>query len=443
MKFHILLVCAFSCATVFGQGLACHNVISGAVLDDSTHLPVEDVGVVIVQTQAGIVTDSTGKFRFEGLCKKPVTIALSRVGSKPVEFNFNLKKDTVLILLLHRPGVELQEVDVVSAKSAAAGTIATLVPTTIRGLQLLQTRGESLGESLKEIAGLNSLQMGPTISKPVINGLYGSRVLILNNGVVQEGQQWGTDHAPEVDPFIASQLSVIKGAASIRYGADAMAGVILMEPAPTPNKPGIGAGVTLVAGSNSLLGGISAYLEGAFGKKLQGLSWRVQGTLQRAGNVRTANYYMWNTGMFEDDFSVALQYRKKNYGLDVYYSEYNSKLGIFGGADVHSLADMQAAILRTVPLTPLSFTYRIGLSYDLVHHDLLKASAFYRFKNRPFWAPFGQVLFQIQTKKQGKPHFWICPALYAATTCPFIQQPFFCWSESLSMKGKEPYNKLL
>jgi iron complex outermembrane receptor protein len=381
LKFLIALFCALFCVRVSAQSLACHNVISGVVLDDSTHLPVADVGVVIIQTQDGIITDSTGAFMFTGLCKKQYTIGLSHLGSNTVQVSINLKRDTTLALLLHKEGFELKEVEVVSAKSeSAASAIATLVPTQITGLQLLQTRGESLGESLKEIAGLNSLQMGPTISKPVINGLYGSRVLILNNGVVQYGQQWGSDHAPEVDPFIASQLSVIKGAASIRYGADAMAGVILMEPAPMPDKPGIGANVTLVAGSNSGLGGISAYLEGAFGKKLQGLSWRVQGTLQRAGNVRTANYSMWNTGMFEDDFSVALQYRKKNFGVDVYYSEYNSKLGIFAGSDVHSLADLQAAILRTVPITPLSFTYKIGLSYDLVHHDLLKASAFYRLK---------------------------------------------------------------
>ena len=380
LRLFIVFVCMATGVIVFGQKSNCHNVISGVVLDDSTHQPVDDVGIAIAQTQAGIVTDSTGKFSFGGLCKGQITVSITHLGSKTSEVYITINSDTSIVLLLNRQGIELKEVNVVSEKSEKAEGIATIARSEISGIQLLQTRGESLGESLKEIAGLNSLQLGPTVSKPVINGLYGTRILILNNGVRQEGQQWGTDHAPEVDPFIASQLSVIKGAASIRYGADAMAGVILMEPATMPNKLGLGANITLFAGSNGALGGISAYLEGAFGKKLQGLSWRVQGTLKRSGNFRTPNYYMWNTGFFEDDFSAAIQYRKRNWGIDLYYSSFNTKLGIFSGADVGNEADLLAAFARPVPLTPLYFTYKIQLSYAVVYHNLLKASAFYKLK---------------------------------------------------------------
>ena len=63
----------------------------------------------------------------------------------------------------------------------------------------------------------------------MIHGMHSNRVLILNNGVRQEGQQWGIEHAPEVDPFIANKISVIKGANSVRYGSDAIAGVVLVE----------------------------------------------------------------------------------------------------------------------------------------------------------------------------------------------------------------------
>ena len=372
-----------ACIQVFGQNAGCNLVLRGRVLDDSTLAPVEDVSVAIMQTQTGAITDSNGRFRFFGLCKGQYAVALTLVGSQSSTITINLSKDTLLALLLHRQGFQLEAVEVVSERPENVTPIATIAQSSITGVELLQTRGESLGESLKEIAGLNSLQMGPTISKPVINGLYGTRVLILNNGVRQEGQQWGTDHAPEVDPFIASQLSVIKGAASIRYGADAIAGVILMEPASLPDKPGIGANITLVAGTNGQLGGISGYLEGALGKKLSGWSWRAQGTIKRAGNFSTPHYYMWNTGFFEDDFSAAIQYRnkKKNFGLDIYYSEYNTRLGIFAGSDAHTKEDLLADFSRPVPITPLTFTYKIGLSYDLVHHDLLKASTFYRFRN--------------------------------------------------------------
>lgn len=114
-----------------------------------------------------------------------------------------------------------------------------MIKTTLSGATLEQTRGLSLGESLKGITGVNSIQNGPNISKPVIHGVYSNRVLIMNNGVRQEGQTWGNDHAPEIDPFIATKITVIKGAASIRYGSDAIGGVILLDPKDLPTKPGI------------------------------------------------------------------------------------------------------------------------------------------------------------------------------------------------------------
>ena len=53
------------------------------------------------------------------------------------------------------------------------------------------------------------LRNGSGISKPVIHGLFGNRVTILNNGITQSGQQWGNDHAPEIDPFVADHLSCL------------------------------------------------------------------------------------------------------------------------------------------------------------------------------------------------------------------------------------------
>src|SRR5690606_29134585 len=94
----------------------------------------------------------------------------------------------------------------------------------IKGKELDMTRGLSLGETLKEAPGVTVLQTGPSIFKPVIHGMYGNRVLILNNEVRMEGQQWGAEHGPEIDPFTASGITVVKGASGVRYGQDAIGG---------------------------------------------------------------------------------------------------------------------------------------------------------------------------------------------------------------------------
>lgn len=270
---------------------------------------------------------------------------------------------------------------IIQGSGPAAKPIATATQVELKSVQLFQTRGNSLGESLKSIPGLNSIQTGPAVSKPVIHGLHSNRVLILNNGVRQEGQQWGSEHAPEIDPFTADHISIIEGAASIRYGSDAMAGVVLLEPRALPENKLLGGTVDLIGASNGRMGALSATLEGAGTHRLEGLQWRVLGTFKRAGNFRTAHYYMENTGLQEGDYAATLAYHRKQYGLSAYYSSYNTKLGVFSGSHVGNLQDLDSAFARPRPITPSYFSYRIGRSYQVVHHDLFKANGYYNFNN--------------------------------------------------------------
>src|SRR6201996_3633207 len=144
---------------------------------------------------------------------------------------------------------QLEKVQV-TAEKLKKDRLNVVVSDSIGGKALEEIRGLSLGESLKSVAGVNSLQTGPSISKPVIHGVYSNRILILNNGVRQEGQNWGNDHAPEIDPFIATKITVIKGAASIRYGSDALGGVVLLDPKEMRKDPGVGGEVNLVGMTN-------------------------------------------------------------------------------------------------------------------------------------------------------------------------------------------------
>jgi iron complex outermembrane receptor protein len=262
----------------------------------------------------------------------------------------------------------------VSGKLIHKDQISTAVKSTLSGQALDETRGASLGESLKGITGVNSIQTGPSISKPIIHGVYSNRILLLNNGVRQEGQNWGNDHAPEIDPFIATKITVIKGAASIRYGSDAIGGVVLLDPKDLRKDPGMDGELNLVGISNGRVGVVSGMVEGAAAHKWEGLSWRLQGTLKEAGNAQTASYYLGNTAFRENDYSATLQYEHPNYGASLYYSRFNTKIGIADASEVGSGSDF----IHTppVPAVPADFTYAIGRPYQTVNHQLLKASGF-------------------------------------------------------------------
>jgi iron complex outermembrane receptor protein len=82
---------------------------------------------------------------------------------------------------------------------------------------------QTLGDILK-VAGVSSLKSGSSVVKPVINGLFGSRVPVINNNVRLEDQEWGTEHAPNFDINAAGKITVIKGASGLQFGGDAVGG---------------------------------------------------------------------------------------------------------------------------------------------------------------------------------------------------------------------------
>lgn len=367
------LLCLLLAAVAIARAQSCAYSISGKVVN-SQGLVLSGALIRLSAGASGVVADTDGRFVVTRLCAGSYTVVCDFPGYRDTSIALSLTADTSLQLVLAVDEHQLGAVVVSAAKQPALRTIAY---TELKGLALLQTRGGTLGDALKELPGLNAIQTGPTLSKPVIHGLHSNRVLIINNGVRQEGQQWGSEHAPEIDPFIAGKITIVKGAASVRYGADAIGGVVLLEPADMPVKQGISGDLYLVGATNGRMGVASGMLQGSFGKVLSGLSWRVQGTLRRAGNFKAPGYYLINTGIEEADGAVALCYKKNRFDVDLFYSTYNNKLGIFTGAESGSVAELQQKFAQATPALPSYFTYAIGRPFQSVSHTMLRLRAAY------------------------------------------------------------------
>lgn len=348
----------------------CKLSYSGQIIDLDDGKELEGTFISITEKQLTQITNHHGAFKFENLCEGHYQLLIQHVGCKDTVISIHLKKDTKQIIKLPHSAVELNEIDIMDKQP---DMIKTQTVNSLKEKELDQTRGQSLGEALKQINGVTSLNTGSTISKPMIHGMQGFRVLILNNGIRQEGQQWGNEHAPEIDPFIAQKLSVIKGANAVRYGSDAMAGVILVEPNDLPDTAAVTGELNLVGMSNGKTGVASGMLQGYF-KKLKGFNWRVQGTYKKGGTTKTPTYYLKNTGIEEFNFSYALGYHQKNWGIDGYYSQFNTKIGIFSGAHIGNLTDLKNAFNAGKPQDSLAtFTYDIGRPYQDITHELAKA----------------------------------------------------------------------
>ena len=95
---------------------------------------------------------------------------------------------------------------------------------------LKATAATNIIDAIAHQPGISQLTTGGSISKPIIRGLGYNRVVVMSEGVRQEGQQWGDEHGIEVDGSSVNSVEILKGPASLMYGSDAMAGVVILHP---------------------------------------------------------------------------------------------------------------------------------------------------------------------------------------------------------------------
>lgn len=110
----------------------------------------------------------------------------------------------------------------------ATAPISIISPQVLRA-----TASTNIIDVIAHQPGVSQLTTGGCISKPIIRGLGYNRVVVMSEGVRQEGQQWGDEHGVEVDGGSVGSVEILKGPASLMYGSDAMAGVVILHAQPT------------------------------------------------------------------------------------------------------------------------------------------------------------------------------------------------------------------
>ncbi|TAF65179.1 MAG: TonB-dependent receptor [Cytophagales bacterium] len=328
------------------------------------------IGVNIVAAEApekGATTDANGYF----------TLMVSRNDKKLLFSHIGYEQKTMDIALENQSDVYLTNIQLFPKEwtiegidiHASAIQDNTETKSILTQENIIAQQGLSLAQMLQQMSGVSNLQTGSSIGKPVIHGLHSNRLLILQNGVRQEGQQWGLDHAPEIDLQTAGKIWVLKGAGAVRYGADAIAGVVLVEPAPIRLAP-LNGYIATTTMSNGRQQQVAVGLEG----QRKQFSWRVQSNGKYGGNVHTPNYYLANTGIREWNLSSQMRYESKKWHIELFYSRFATEIGIFSGAHIGNLSDLQGVIARGTPFIIKDFDYQLENPRQKVTHDLLKVS---------------------------------------------------------------------
>lgn len=382
MKHCIVIIAVFIFGfNAFGQN--CQLSFSGKIQDFHNGEPIVNANIYNKTTDAYTTSNLDGDFVFKNLCKGSYEITFSHLSCETKTIEINLQEDSSQIIYLEHHIEELETVNV-KGNSVSKET-ATGQETIIKKESIDNNSSASLGDIIKQVSGVNSINTGNEIVKPVINGLHSSRVLIMNNGVRLENQEWGIEHAPNIDINVANSISVIKGSSALAYGSDAIGGTIVLEPKSIIIKDTL-FGKTIMGYQSN---GRGFNINSSLAKNFQ-TGWYLNGNVgyKQNGDLKAPDYYLNNTGSKNLSGSFQSGFKSFEKGFEVYLNYVNSEIGILSASHIGNTADLVEAINSDEPLINEPYSNSIISPKQDVSHFLAKATGFIRFKS------FGKVTFQ-------------------------------------------------
>lgn len=350
----------------FGHAQECTLRLSGKIIDPHHNSSLEFASVYIEETGQYGETDSAGVYEILKLCPGEYHLTIRHIGCETKSMFVELNESKVLNIEMEHHAYYLQSITIQDHRNRNESTTQN----TLKTNELLKDSGKPLSSMLENISGVYSIKNGSGIAKPVIHGLTGNRVSILNNGVLQAGQQWGADHAPEIDPLSAQQITVIKGVDAIPYGGNSLGGIILTESGPVDQDPHVH-GTALVHYQSN---GHGMYSGIRIEQARKHFDWRYTGSLKINGDHSSPNYFLSNTGNREAGSSLEwirkIQTDKQH---KLYYSFFYSAPGILRGSHIGNLTDLEFAIHAETPFfTKDHFSYSLESPRQKIEHHLLK-----------------------------------------------------------------------
>lgn len=347
-------------------------IVKGKVIDYHDKVPLVNAKITIGKfTQ---LSDAEGNFTFKSIQKGNHTLIANHPDCDAITEELNVTKDLEITLQLEHHIADIETITLHGTHK----NVNSLIVKTLDKTDIDRNSTENLGNILSSISGVGALKTGNNIAKPIIHGLYGSRVPIINNGVKMAEQEWGVEHAPNIDVNQFEHVDVIKGASALKYGSDAIGGVVVLEPAIFKRKDTIQGSVNLAGISNGQGLGLGINLLKTWEN---GWAIKANGGFKKLGDLKTPNYDLQNTGLQNNSFGFTVQNNTFLQGISFDYTITNQEIGIYRGSDLGNLEDFYKALTSDIPIYQRDFSYSIDNPKQDVQHHIAKFSAFKRFEN--------------------------------------------------------------
>jgi iron complex outermembrane receptor protein len=303
--------------------------VTGKVVDATNKMTLPGATISIPDLKITAATDVNGNFTFKSLpARGKLMMQVQYVGYKTLTQIVDMSAGGPIVFELQPTSIETKEVVITGTAVSSNNKQNSTSVSTLNREELLRPSTNLIDAIAKQVPGFSQITTGPSISKPVIRGLSGNRVVTLDDGVKQQGQQFGDEHGVEIDQFKIERVEVLKGAASLMYGSDALGGVLnLLEPLTTPNGEVRGELVSNYSTNNGLSSN-SLMLTG----NQDGFVWRGRGSYKNAYSFNTPTGYFPNSGFNETDLNGMLGLNKSWGYSHVTFSYFKNNIGFYDPA---------------------------------------------------------------------------------------------------------------
>ena len=264
------------------------GIVAGVVIDSATGRPLAAAQVRLVGASRAEATHDDGTFRFASVPPGVQTVAVQRLGYAPVVRTVQVRdgETTELRIAMVASAAQLNTVVVTGTVGERLGQELLSPTSVLSGAELDRSLGATVAETIRREPGVSVVSTGPNTSRPVIRGLGGDRILLLEDGQ-RPGDLSSTsgDHAVAIEPLTAQQVEVVRGPMSLLYGPNALGGVVnvVREEVPTtaPEHPH---GVLSLEGASANQGvSVGGYATAGIGR----VAVRGEASFRDAGDLRT------------------------------------------------------------------------------------------------------------------------------------------------------------
>jgi iron complex outermembrane recepter protein len=332
------------CAISYSQN---NYLFQGSVIDHNNE-PIPGASIALNNSQHVTISDSIGHFEFILTQKGLYKLQASFIGYQTYSDTFLIQSNKNINILLQPKVVCLDEIVVRENYENTRNRKEALSIEVIKKEFIIENNAGNLIKTIGKLPGVYSMDIGSGFSKPVIRGMGFNRVAVSENGIKQEGQQWGADHGIELDQFNVEKIEIYKGPMSLQYGSDAIGGLIEIIPVSAPSINKVFGEVTLIGKSNNNLLGVSAMI----GLKHNHWYAKMRMTEQHFGDYKVPtdtfvyltrplpiyNGKLKNTAGFERDLATTLGYSVARASSYFTVSNVFQKTGFFPGS--HGVPDL-------------------------------------------------------------------------------------------------------